>query len=207
MNTFYVYIHRRATNGCIFYVGKGRGKRAHSDRNRNPYWHHIVAKHGHTIHFVDQELDEATAFELETFMIEFCGRDTLCNMTNGGEGSSGCYPTDETREKIGAASKAQSPESRAKQSLAIRGNDYALGNVLSDETREKMSEVSRLRRWSSEVKAKMSESAKARWALPESQPRREMVGAVHRGKPMAQEQRVKISTAVNAYYAKLKGGL
>lgn len=58
MNDFYVYVHRRATDESIFYVGRGRKKRAHST-GHNPHWRNIVKKHGRTVHIVDENLDEA----------------------------------------------------------------------------------------------------------------------------------------------------
>lgn len=253
MNSFYVYVHRRATDGRIFYVGKGRGRRAHAV-GRNPHWHNIVKKHGHTVHFVDQGLDEATAFELEQFMIAFCGRDTLCNMTDGGEGTSGWVPSVVTRARIGAKSvgrffspetrlkisvgnkgKVLSDETKRKLSLAaigrdigpigrakisaastgrkksvedcahhsetMKGNQLAKGNVMSAKVREKMKLAHVGRKVSPEVKARMSESAKARWALPESQARRELVGAVRRGKSMSLEQKEKLRVAAHAQFA------
>lgn len=35
---FYVYLHRRATDGRVFCVGKGHGKRAWRTEGRNPKW-------------------------------------------------------------------------------------------------------------------------------------------------------------------------
>lgn len=45
-NRFYIYCHRKKTDGKYFYVGKGC-KYKYSDTNgRNQYWHNIVNKHG-----------------------------------------------------------------------------------------------------------------------------------------------------------------
>jgi hypothetical protein len=41
---FYVYLHRRATTGEIFYVGKGSNKRAWTAQGRNRHWQNIAAK-------------------------------------------------------------------------------------------------------------------------------------------------------------------
>ena len=37
-NDFYVYIHKRQSDGIVFYVGKGRGKRAYYFHERNDHW-------------------------------------------------------------------------------------------------------------------------------------------------------------------------
>lgn len=70
------------------------------------------------------------------------------------------------RAKISAAStgRVKSVESRAKQGAAIRGNQFALGNILTPETRAKMRIARTGKKWSEAVKAKMSATAKARWA-------------------------------------------
>lgn len=36
-NNFYVYIHVKPHNGEIFYVGKGKGKRAYYKHSRNKF--------------------------------------------------------------------------------------------------------------------------------------------------------------------------
>lgn len=74
------------------------------------------------------------------------------------------------RAKISAAStgRVKSVEARAKQGAAIRGNQFALGNVLTPETRDKMRAAHTGKKWSEEVKAKMAASAKARWAKSNS---------------------------------------
>ena len=35
---FYVYTHRRASNGVVFYVGKGHGRRAYVKSHRGKWW-------------------------------------------------------------------------------------------------------------------------------------------------------------------------
>lgn len=87
---YYVYIHRRASDGSVFYVGKGHGRRAFDKTNgRNRYWKFIVSKHGHTVEFYATGLQEWYAFELEKELIAYYGRDNLCNNSDGGEGPAG----------------------------------------------------------------------------------------------------------------------
>lgn len=103
MNNFYVYIHRKKSNNEIFYVGKGKGKRAYSIHNRNNYWNKIINKHGFIVEILKDNLTEDEAFKIEIETIEQYKKQniTLCNMTSGGEGTSGYIFTDEDRRKIG----------------------------------------------------------------------------------------------------------
>src|SRR5690606_18373354 len=88
-NHFYVYIHRKETNGDIFYVGKGKGGRWMSHHSRNQHWNNIVKKHGLKSEIVMWFEDECKAYEFEKSLISIIGRENLCNATNGGEGGPG----------------------------------------------------------------------------------------------------------------------
>jgi hypothetical protein len=104
-NCYYVYIHRRKDNNEVFYVGKGKGKRAYSTSGRNKYWRNVYNKAGRTVEIVEKELSEASAFLLEIELIKFyreCNT-TLTNITDGGEGCSGVFPNEETRAKLSFA--------------------------------------------------------------------------------------------------------
>lgn len=89
IKTYCVYIHRRLSNGEIFYVGKGSIARAHSSRLRNVYWKRVVNKHGFYVEVVKDGMQEHCAFTLEKILIHKIGIKKLCNMTAGGEGISG----------------------------------------------------------------------------------------------------------------------
>jgi hypothetical protein len=108
---FFVYIHKRATDGKIFYVGKGCRYRHKSKWARSQHWHNIVNKYGYTIEIVKNGLSEQEAFELEIKLIAKYNSTGLCNRTIGGEGASGVIVSDETKAKL----KAQrlKPEWRA----------------------------------------------------------------------------------------------
>jgi len=116
---FYVYVHRRATDGRVFYVGKGTGNRAWSLR-RNGYWKNIANKHGFTIEIVIQDMREPDAFQLERELIAFYGRENLANLTDGGEGCSGIIQTEEHKAKVASAHRGmkRSEESRKRMSDA-----------------------------------------------------------------------------------------
>lgn len=97
-NIFYVYLHRRKTDNKVFYVGKGKGKRAYRPYGRNPRWNNTANKHGFSVEIVFDNLLEQEAFSLEIDTIkemQYLFPDTLCNLTNGGEGSSGYKWSDE----------------------------------------------------------------------------------------------------------------
>jgi group I intron endonuclease len=132
---FYVYEHWRLDRDECFYVGKGRGGRAYSMKNRNRHHQAIVAKLGRIgsafeVRMVSTGFSEHDAFELEKERIAFwrsAGSD-LTNLTIGGEGVSGLKHTDESKAKMG---------------LTHLGNKYNLGRVWTDEQRKSMSEKKR----------------------------------------------------------------
>lgn len=104
-NVFYVYLHRRNDTNEVFYVGKGKDKRAWSRKGRNEWWKRVVDKCGYSVEINEAGMSEQSAFDLEVELIKFykeCGH-TLCNMTNGGEGPSGCLRGPEYRKTLSEA--------------------------------------------------------------------------------------------------------
>ncbi len=102
---YYVYLHRKATDGEVFYVGKGKNLRASSYKSRSTFWKSVVAKYGYYIEIVETGLQEWYAFELEKDLISYYGRcdlgyGTLVNLTDGGDGSSGYKMSKEQIESI-----------------------------------------------------------------------------------------------------------
>jgi NUMOD3 motif len=140
---FYVYEHLRKDTGAVFYVGKGQGGRAHvaSRHHRNEFWQRVVSKAGgFDVRMVIQQVDEEMALLVEVERIDQLRRlgASLCNLTNGGEGTSGLVRSDEWRAKIGAShrGKVVSLETRIKISDAVR----RVGYKHSPEVRARMSE-------------------------------------------------------------------
>jgi hypothetical protein len=112
----YTYIHRRESDNAIFYVGKGKGRRAWETKGRSEHWRRVKAKHGHKVEIVAPWPTDAEACEHEVFLIA-CFKDMgepLVNQTNGGEGMSGFSPTTETRKKLSIASKRTNATPEAK---------------------------------------------------------------------------------------------
>jgi hypothetical protein len=104
-NDYYVYAHRKATTGEVFYVGKGYGNRAGSKRYRNQHWQNVVKKHGFTVEILESGLQEWAAFEIEIAFIALFGRmdlgnGKLVNQSDGGEGASGAIRSLDTRKKL-----------------------------------------------------------------------------------------------------------
>lgn len=154
---FYVYVHRRKTDGRVFYVGKGKGNRAWSNQ-RNRYWHNIVGKHGVVVKVIARFSNEECAFSMERALIKFYGRKNLCNMTDGGDGMSGYIHsvnskmiisknnsvrvvTDETRLKHSLNSRGRQKTDRERNLISKRmlGNKLTLGLKHSEETKAMMS--------------------------------------------------------------------
>ena len=176
---FYVYLHRRATDNSVFYVGKGKGRRAYWKNQRNKHWHYVANKHGYTVEIYKDGLSEKEAFNLEIEMIKKIGIENLCNYTEGGDGASGSKKTEEfksmmrekmtgrtfseeTIEKMKEAAKNRPSEARKKQAEKIRGRK------LTEEHKRKISESGKGRVISEESRRKISEYHKGKKKKPEA---------------------------------------
>ena len=129
-DTFYVYEHWRLDRDECFYVGKGKGSRAYSMKNRNRHHQAICAKlnrigSAFEVRIVASGLSEQESFELECERIAFWrsfGCD-LTNLTDGGEGVSGFVHAQSTKDLWSSQRKGRpvSKEGRAKRSLSLKG--------------------------------------------------------------------------------------
>lgn len=188
-NNYYIYFHINPLTNKVFYVGKGKGKRAWSKGHRSQYWKNTVNKYGYIIDIVEDNLTEEIAFEREKFYIQKIGRKNLCNLTDGGEGQSGIIRSEETRKKISECHKGKklSEETKSKISESKKGivsyiktdeqkkkiSERQLGRIISDKTKEKISNTLKgnipwnkgkkgVQKLSEETRKKMSESHKKR---------------------------------------------
>lgn len=95
---YYVYVHRYASGerkGDVFYVGKGINNRHLITYGRNRHWVNITKRYGYTSDIIKRFKYNECALTYEMMIIKLIGRDRLCNLTAGGEGS--VNPSDETR--------------------------------------------------------------------------------------------------------------
>jgi hypothetical protein len=193
-NRFYVYEHLRSDTGAIFYVGKGTGKRCFvkSHHHRNEFWQRTEKKAGgFCVRMVAKDVDEELAFLVEQERISqlrivgVC----LCNMTDGGDGVSGCVRTKEWRDKVGAAhrSKVIPKETRIKISESVK----ARGFVHTEEMLKKISDTHKGKKralgykhtdkWKSEQQ-KWVTGNKSRLGQVRSEAEREKVSIAMKGK-------------------------
>ena len=191
INVFYTYIHCKP-DLTPFYVGKGTFKRCHNFSRRNIWHKRIVKKYGKkNIQIIIHKKDsEESAFRSEIRLIRLfrSAGVELCNLTDGGEGVSGCKSlvghkvSMETREKLSKALKGKkkpprSVEHRKKISVIQKGKKVSedqkikqslamIGKKASDETKRKMSEAHRGNKYNFgkkatiETRLKMSKSQK-----------------------------------------------
>ncbi len=79
-NIFYVYCHRKKTDGKCFYIGKGTRDRYQSKSSRNQHWWNIVNKHDFETEILINNISEQKAFELESYFCTQIGYENLCNI-------------------------------------------------------------------------------------------------------------------------------
>lgn len=199
MKNYFVYTHARATDGSIFYVGKGKDNRATTRKSRNPHWRNIVAKNGLIVVKHAEGLTQDEAFDLEVEMIaKFRAAGVaLVNQTNGGEGKSGFTYTmsDDHKRAIGDAQRGvpKSPESVAKVAAALRGRKHTKEHKAKIGAASKGNQYRKGTKHSTETKAKIAAAGIGRKKSSEAI---EKSAAAHRGVPKSPEHRAKISESL-----------
>lgn len=151
---FYTYAHYRADDKRIFYIGKGKAKRHTSHKNRNPYWHNIVNKHGFTSEILARWDTDLEALQHEESLIRVFRSmgQPLANISDGGKGPKGRILTDADKENLRNKNlgKKQSRESIEKTRLSNIGRKHSpewvekvrlsnIGRKHTDESRLNMS--------------------------------------------------------------------
>jgi len=195
-----VYRHIRLDTRKPFYIGIGVNEaRAYSLKNRNKHWHNIVNKYGYEVQLLFDDLTYEDAKLKEIEFINLYGRDDLsdgllCNLTDGGDGSTNYKPTKEALLKISQTSKGRiktkeqiskwkqsmsftkSEETKEKIRQSLLGKKHTnerkenqrkahLGKSLSDEAKQKLSDY-----WKGKKRSPFSEEHKQK--LSEARKRR-----------------------------------
>ena len=124
MNDFYTYAYLREDK-TPYYIGKGRNKRAYS-KNR----HRISVPPKDRILFLKKNLTEEEAFKHEIYMIYVFGRKDLGtgilrNLTNGGEGTSGCVINEKHKQILSFCNTGnKNPKAKKILLINISGEHY-----------------------------------------------------------------------------------
>ena len=163
---FFVYQHVRLDTNEVFYVGIGTlnkrsptyYSRAFEKKSRNPFWKAIINKTKYKVEIVykssiKQEIKEKEKELIALYGRRDLGKGTLVNLTNGGDGVESFKHSEESKLKIGEASKLRkrkkgyklniseqgrlnrikgaskkdSMETRLKKSMAMLGNKRGVG--------------------------------------------------------------------------------
>jgi hypothetical protein len=116
---YYVYKHLTADTGELFYIGKGKYKRAYDTScGRNRKWKNIVNKHGFVVEFIKENLTEEEALNLEKE--EIATHHPRANLSTGGRGGATGYKHTEESLKRRSATQSRlksTPEARLKNSI------------------------------------------------------------------------------------------
>jgi hypothetical protein len=203
---FYIYRHIRLDTNQVFYIGKGVGcrrgntfsafySRALTPKHRSPFWYRITANTEYDVEIVMEFTDESACFAKEKELIALYGRrnlgtGSLCNLTDGGEGPSGCFPDERTKNKMREARARQSPPVPRGTKKYPPGSRRARP-PRTEESRRMMREKMRGRVFSPEHCKKISISKRGKKMSPET---RQRMSQSKLGHPVSEATRRKMST-------------
>lgn len=108
-NKYYVYEWFIVPTDEVFYVGKGCGDRYKTLSKRNRFFLDMYRTHDCDVRFIETNLYEEDAYQLEYDTIRWYRDHTtyrLTNQTDGGDGTRGFHPSTDQIRKIGMASRA-----------------------------------------------------------------------------------------------------
>jgi len=176
---FFVYLHRRASNGKVFYVGKGTRYRHKSKWNRSQHWHNIVKKHGYTIEIVQHGMQEWWAFELETDLILKYKDHGLCNRTDGGEGASGATLSEEAKQKRRIFTQSES----WRKNISNKAKERFANPEFKKAHAKRQAEIANR----TDVKTKLRNAALKQFANPEVRNRAKLLTQKYFSNPIARQ--------------------
>jgi hypothetical protein len=162
MTAFYVYEHIRRDTGAVFYVGKGRGGRHCSKRDRNQYWHNVVNKAGgfdYRVLIEDQSEELILLAEIEKInQLRMLGV-ALVNLTDGGEGITGLKHSEKSKLVMSQNRKGKSHKHTPESIEKIRQANT--GVIFSDERKEKLRQKALGRKMLPHVREALNERMKS----------------------------------------------
>ncbi len=139
----YLYRHIRLDKNIPFYVGigsdsNGKYERAHNKHRRSQKWFNIVTKTQYKVQIILDELTLDEAKEKEIEFISLYGRSdkkegSLCNLTEGGEGTPGRIVSEEWRKNKSIEQKGRKKSEEFKQ----KRREYMTGRKMPEECRQK----------------------------------------------------------------------
>lgn len=188
---FYVYIHVRRTDGKVFYVGKGSGRRAWSSSGRNRHWIAVRNRHGFYAYIIKDGLAEHEAYQGESELIQFFGLEKLATYTSGGPGISGYRHTDAAKKSMAEKrrGKEMSQDARMRMSEAIRSSPHLLQIRSDNFTGENNPAKSLANRMESSERMRQRNPMRDHKA-------REKMAAKRRGVALSEEHRRKVGDAL-----------
>lgn len=130
----YVYRHIRLDKNEPFYIGIGSDEhyyRSTAKSHRSKIWKGIVSKTEYKVQIMcdDITFDEAKVKEKEFISLYgriILGTGTLCNLTDGGDGTLGQVFTDDHRQKIAQAHKGRKLSDEHREKLKNSGRVWSL---------------------------------------------------------------------------------
>lgn len=139
--SFYTYAHYTKDTKELFYIGKGKNKRAFQTYGRNRYWKNKVAKHsGFTVEILANWESETEAFEHEKFLVS-CFKGSLVNLTDGGEGCSGAVQSEEAKIKRSLSLKGKPLTEERKKNIVRSLIGRKLDKEHAEKSRKILSEI------------------------------------------------------------------
>lgn len=116
---YYIYRHIRPDKNCPFYIGRGKlyermiePRRAYEVKRRNHLWQGIVDRNGgnYEVEILYWSANREHILEKEREFIALYGKiidgtGTLCNLTDGGDGSLGLKHSEEVLARLSAQRK------------------------------------------------------------------------------------------------------
>jgi hypothetical protein len=216
-NNYYIYRYIRLDTNTPFYIGKGKNNRAFELYNRNQYFKNIHNSIPTKVEVFIQNLKENQAFNKEIEFIKLYKSMGYCeaNLTDGGEGTSGWAPSEETKRRISKAHKGkiiseaqreklrlanlgkkQSEETKAKRSAALKGKPQH-----SEASKENLrNKIDHSKVHSIKAKAKISASQKGRKAwntgTSPSKETRQKLSEINKGNSFRAKKVINIQTSI-----------